>query len=50
MTKDTTKTETKLTYCWICNSRTGFGFGVEPMRYDTVCCTTKCANIIRGKK
>lgn len=38
----------KPTYCWICNERTGFGFGVEPMRYDTICCSSKCAKIINN--
>lgn len=34
------------TYCEICGGRTGFGFGVEPNRYDTICCSSKCATII----
>jgi len=38
----------KKTYCWICNGRTGFGFGIEPMRIDTICCSSKCAKIINN--
>jgi len=36
----------KPTYCANCKERTGFGFGVEPMRYDTICCSSKCARLI----
>jgi len=36
----------KKTYCLHCNGRTGYGFGIEPMRYDTICCSSKCANEI----
>ena len=38
--------KTKPTYCQNCGGRTGFGFGVEPMRYDTICCSTKCGKEI----
>ena len=38
--------KTEPTYCQNCGSRTGFGHGVEPMRYDTICCTSECANKI----
>jgi len=38
----------KKTYCWICNGRTGFGFGIEPMRYDTICCSSECGKIINN--
>ena len=41
-----TKKKAKPTYCANCKERTGFGFGVEPMRYDTICCSSKCAGII----
>jgi len=37
-----TKKEPTPTYCWQCNKRTGFGFGVEPLRYDIHWCTSKC--------
>ena len=40
--------ENKKTYCWICNGRTGFGFGIEPMRIDTICCSSKHAKIINN--
>ena len=36
----------KKTYCLHCNGRTGYGFGIEPMRYDTICCSSKCAKEI----
>ena len=38
----------KKTYCLHCNGRTGFGFGIEPMRIDTICCSSKCAKIINN--
>ena len=40
------KKKAKPTYCLNCGERTGFGFGKEPMRYDTVCCSSKCARLI----
>ena len=30
------------TYCCQCNKRTGYGFGIEPMRYDIHWCTSEC--------
>ena len=36
------KEKNKITYCEICKEQTGFGFGKEPMRYDTGCCSSKC--------
>ena len=32
----------KPTYCEICGERTGYGFGKEPTRYDSTCCSSKC--------
>jgi len=37
-----TQQKIKPTYCDNCGGRTGFGFGVEPLRYDTIVCTSKC--------
>ena len=42
--------KTKPTYCLNCDNRTGFGFGVEPMRYDTICCSSKCFDEIKWRK
>ncbi len=41
-----TQQKIKPTYCDNCGGRTGFGFGDEPMRYDTICCSSECANKI----
>ena len=43
------KQQSKPTYCDNCGGRTGFGFGVEPLRYDTCVCTSKCAQELFNK-
>ena len=32
----------KKTYCWNCNGRTGFRFGIEPTRHDIHWCSSIC--------
>ena len=32
----------KKTYCWNCNGKTGYGFGIEPMRIDIAWCSSIC--------
>ena len=44
-----TQQKTKPTFCDNCGGRTGFGFGVEPLRYDTCVCTSKCAQELFNK-
>jgi len=36
----------EITYCLNCGGKTGYGFGVEPKRYDTVCCSSKCLKVL----
>ena len=33
--------EEEVTTCHHCDARTGFGYGVEPLRYDTNFCSTE---------